>query len=404
MGISVGILSAVRRQSKLDRAAMGVSLIGISAPVYWLGLVMLYLFAQDIGKFHIFKGANTYVPITQDPSLWFQSLMMPWFVLAVSFAAFYARLLRANLSEVMDEDYIRTARAKGLSERRVVRAARPACAVTPIVTVLGLDIGILLGGAILTESVFNIPGIGRFAFESIQRARPARDPGHGAARRLLHHHRQPVRRHRLRLPRSAGAIPVSALLEIEDLKVSFKTDDGVVEAVDGVSLTIDRGEMLGIAGESGSGKSVLMMTVMGLTHATNAEISGSIRLDGRELLDLDYDELRSVRGNEIAMIFQDPLSSLHPMYRVGVQIVEEIRAHREGLEVESRASVRSSCSAWSACPSPELRVDSYPHELSGGMRQRVMIAMALRQRAVAADRRRADHGARRDRAGADHSS
>jgi len=169
MGISVGILSAVRRQSKLDRAAMGVSLIGISAPVYWLGLVMLYLFASDIGKFKLFPGANTYEPLTQDPAAWFGSLLMPWFVLAVSFAAFYARLLRASLSEVMEEDYIRTARAKGLSERRVVLRHGMRSAATPIVTVLGLDIGILLGGAILVESVFNIPGIGRLAFDAISR-------------------------------------------------------------------------------------------------------------------------------------------------------------------------------------------------------------------------------------------
>jgi peptide/nickel transport system permease protein len=169
LGLGVGILSAVRRQSKMDRFAMGASLVGISAPVYWLGLVMLYLFASDIGKFHVFKGANSYVPFTQDPSIWFQSLIMPWFVLAVSFAAFYARLIRANLSEVMEEDYIRTARAKGLRERRVVMRHGLRAAITPIVTVVGLDIGILLGGAILTESVFNIPGIGRLAFESIQR-------------------------------------------------------------------------------------------------------------------------------------------------------------------------------------------------------------------------------------------
>jgi peptide/nickel transport system permease protein len=170
LGVGVGVLSAVRRQSKFDRLAMGASLVGISAPVYWLGLVMLYLFASDIGKFHVFKGANSYVPLTEDPSIWFQSLLLPWFVLAVSFAAFYARLLRANLSEVMEEDYIRTARAKGLRERRVIWRHGLRSAVTPIVTVLGLDIGVLLGGAILTESVFNIPGVGRLAFESIERS------------------------------------------------------------------------------------------------------------------------------------------------------------------------------------------------------------------------------------------
>ena len=148
---------------------MGTALVAISAPVYWLGLVALYLFSSDIGKFPVpfLKGAGSYVPFSQDPSIWFQSLLMPWFVLAAAFAALYARLLRANLIEVMSEDYIRTARAKGLRERRVILRHGVRSAITPIVTAAGLDIGILLGGAILTESVFNIPGIGRLAYDSI---------------------------------------------------------------------------------------------------------------------------------------------------------------------------------------------------------------------------------------------
>jgi peptide/nickel transport system permease protein len=144
--------------------------VGISAPVYWLGLLSLYLFANDIGVFKIFPGSGSYVPLSQDPAKWFTSLILPWFVLAASFAAFYARLLRGNLIEVMSEDYIRTARAKGLRERRVVLRHGIRSAITPIVTAAGLDIGILLGGAILTESVFNIPGIGRLAFDSIQQS------------------------------------------------------------------------------------------------------------------------------------------------------------------------------------------------------------------------------------------
>jgi peptide/nickel transport system permease protein len=124
--------------------------------------------SNDIGRFHVFKGAGAYVPISQDPWLWFQALIMPWFVLAAAFAAFYARLLRGSLIEVMEEDYIRTARAKGLSEQRVIWRHGMRSAITPIVTAAGLDIGILLGGAILTETVFNIPGIGRLAYDSIQ--------------------------------------------------------------------------------------------------------------------------------------------------------------------------------------------------------------------------------------------
>jgi peptide/nickel transport system permease protein len=167
-GITIGIISAVRSRTVLDRATMSGALVAISAPVYWLGLLSLYLFANDIGKFKIFPGAGSYVPFSQDPSKWFSSLILPWLVLAAAFAAFYARLLRSNLIETMGEDYIRTARAKGLSERRVVLRHGLRSAITPIVTAAGLDIGILLGGAILTESVFNIPGIGRLVFESIQ--------------------------------------------------------------------------------------------------------------------------------------------------------------------------------------------------------------------------------------------
>src|SRR5689334_17470904 len=168
IGISVGTISAIKRRTMFDRVAMGGALVGISAPVYWLGLLSLYLFANDIGVFKIFPGSGSYVPLSQDPAKWFTSLILPWFVLAASFAAFYARLLRGNLIEVMSEDYIRTARAKGLRERRVVLRHGIRSAITPIVTAAGLDIGILLGGAILTESVFNIPGIGRLAYDSIQ--------------------------------------------------------------------------------------------------------------------------------------------------------------------------------------------------------------------------------------------
>ena len=168
VGITVGIISAVRSRTLLDRVTMGAALVAISAPVYWLGLLMLYLFANDIGRFPVFSGAGSYVPFSENPAKWFSSLTLPWMVLAAAFAAFYARLLRSNLIETMGEDYIRTARAKGLSEKRVVMRHGVRSAITPIVTAAGLDIGILLGGAILTESVFNIPGIGRLVYESIQ--------------------------------------------------------------------------------------------------------------------------------------------------------------------------------------------------------------------------------------------
>jgi peptide/nickel transport system permease protein len=166
-GIAVGLVSAYWPRSIADRFAMGAALVAISAPVYWLGLVALYLFADDIGQFKIFPGAGSYVPLTEDPVRWFTSLLLPWFVLAATYAAIYARLLRSTMIETLSEDYIRTARAKGLGERRVVLRHGLRSAITPIVTTAGLDLGVVLGGAILTESVFNIPGIGRLAFDSI---------------------------------------------------------------------------------------------------------------------------------------------------------------------------------------------------------------------------------------------
>ena len=170
-GLSIGIISAVRHRTFLDRITIGLSLVAISAPVYWLGLVALYLFAPDFGVLPLpfVGGQGSYVPFSDSPNKWFESLILPWFVLATTFAAVYARLLRGSLLDVLGEDYIRTARAKGLRERTVVLKHGVRSAITPVVTVLGLDIGILLGGAILTESVFNIPGIGRLAYDAIVR-------------------------------------------------------------------------------------------------------------------------------------------------------------------------------------------------------------------------------------------
>jgi len=167
-----------------------------------------------------------------------------------------------------------------------------------------------------------------------------------------------------------------ALLEVQDLRVRFATRDGVVQAVDGVSLSVERGRTLGVVGESGSGKSVTAMTVMGLTRAPNATIEGRVLLDGSDLLTASSETLREIRGKRVAMIFQDPLSSLHPFYKVGWQIVEEIRAHEH---VSSRVAERMALEALEEVriPGAAERLRSYPHELSGGMRQRVMIAMAL---------------------------
>ncbi len=166
------------------------------------------------------------------------------------------------------------------------------------------------------------------------------------------------------------------LLSVEDLKVRFHTEDGVVGAVDGVSFELRPGEILGIVGESGSGKSVTAQTVMGLTRSPNATIEGEVNFRGHNLVQASDEELQEVRGREIAMVFQDPMTSLNPVYRVGKQIVEQIQAHEEisddyakqrGVEALTTVGI----------PNPERRVDDYPYEFSGGMRQRAMIAMAL---------------------------
>jgi peptide/nickel transport system ATP-binding protein len=166
------------------------------------------------------------------------------------------------------------------------------------------------------------------------------------------------------------------LLEVRDLRIHFPTEDGLVKAVDGVSFTLERGRTLGIVGESGSGKSVTSMGIMGLHQGTKAQITGNILLDGEELVGAPAARIRNLRGNKMAMIFQDPLSSLHPYYRVGDQIVEAYRIHND---VSKQAARKHAIDLLSrvGIPQPEVRVDDYPHQFSGGMRQRVMIAMAL---------------------------
>lgn len=169
VGIAIGVLCALRPTGPLDRAAMLGASLALSLPVYWLGLVALYLLADDIGQVKLLPGAGSYVPPTQDPGKWFGSLLLAWFVLATPFAAYYTRLLRSTMIEALASDHIRAARAKGLHPHTVLRHALRS-AITPIVTAAGLDLGVLLGGAVLVEIVFDIPGVGRLAFESVQNA------------------------------------------------------------------------------------------------------------------------------------------------------------------------------------------------------------------------------------------
>src|SRR5437868_11242520 len=175
---------------------------------------------------------------------------------------------------------------------------------------------------------------------------------------------------------SGQPLMAERLLDVADLKVHFSTEDGVVRAVDGLDFSLGRGKVLGIVGESGSGKSVTAMTILGLTRDVNTRFEGEVLYKGRNLLDVPESELEQYRGAEIGMIFQDPMTSLNPVYRVGEQIVEAIRAHEP---VDKRTARRRAVELLRqvGIPNPESRVDDYPHQFSGGMRQRAMIAMAL---------------------------
>jgi peptide/nickel transport system permease protein len=163
LGVAIGVISALKRRTLVDRASMVFALAGVSLPTFWLGLLAVFFFDSKLQVYDV----ASYAPLTSNPAAWLGALWLPWIVLAVTQAAFYTRMVRGNLLEVQGEDYIRTARAKGLRERSVIRHALRS-ALTPVVTMYGLDLGILLGGAIITERIFNIPGIGLLSVEAIR--------------------------------------------------------------------------------------------------------------------------------------------------------------------------------------------------------------------------------------------
>jgi peptide/nickel transport system permease protein len=163
-GVAVGVLSALRRGSVFDRAAMTVALGGVSLPIFFTGIMALAIFSYKLGWT---APGGSFTPFTENPAEWAYNLILPWITLALLFSAAYARLTRAGMLETMGEDYIRTARAKGLHERRVVTRHGLRAALTPIVTIFGLDLGLLLGGAVLTESTFSLPGLGKYAIDAI---------------------------------------------------------------------------------------------------------------------------------------------------------------------------------------------------------------------------------------------
>ncbi|MFJ7343732.1 ABC transporter ATP-binding protein [Streptomyces sp. NPDC101110] len=175
---------------------------------------------------------------------------------------------------------------------------------------------------------------------------------------------------------TAASVPDDVFLSVRDLRIHFDTDDGLVKSVDGVSFDVRKGQTLGIVGESGSGKSVTSLGVMGLHRSARAKVSGEVWLDGQELIAADPDDVRRLRGRKMAMIFQDPLSAMHPYYSVGHQIVEAYRVHHDVSKKAARQRAIEMLDRV-GIPEPGKRVDGYPHEFSGGMRQRAMIAMSL---------------------------
>ena len=342
VAIAMGVAAALLRGTVLDPLLMIIALIGFSTPPFWAGKVANLITQGGLHNTFLFSWVPPlgYTSFTPSPALWFKGLIIPWITLSILYIGFYARVLRANLIEIQNEDYVRTARAKGLRERRVLIRHVLRTSMITFVSLFGLDFGALVGGgAILTEVVFGIHGVGFLTYQALTNLDLPTIMATVVLRRVLHRAGQRRRRHRLRLARPEGAAHLMAepLLEVRDLKVSFRTEDGLVRAVDGVSFDVAEGETLGIVGESGSGKSVTMMSVMRLINDPNARFEGEVIYKGRDLMTLSQDQIREIRGAGIAMIFQDPMTSLNPVYRVGWQIAEQIRAHEKISKQAARA-------------------------------------------------------------------
>ncbi len=319
---------------------MTVSLIGYSLPSFFIGLVLVFIIILKLGWLPF----PAYVSPFENPVQFLQTMILPWIVLASLNAAFYMRLTRNQVLETFGEDYVRTARAKGLPQRTVVVKHALRAGLTPIVTAAGLDLAYLLGGAIISENIFSLPGLGSLAIRSVLDSDLPVITGITLVDGDVDHRREPGGRPAVRggRPTREDCLMTTAdsaerpFLSVSDLAVAFPTEDGLVRAVDGVSFSVERGETLAIVGESGSGKSVTAQAIMGLLNRSSSQISGEIWLDGEELVGMPEADVQALRGSQMAMIFQDPMSSLHPFYRIGDQIMEAIAAHRSIGKAEAR--------------------------------------------------------------------
>ena len=300
-GLLAGIYAALRRGRWQDRTIMGIALVGYSLPSFFIGLVLIFLVILQLQ----WLPYPQWVSPADDPVRFLQTMILPWIMIAVLNAAFYVRLTRNQVLETFSEDYVRTARAKGLPERTVVVKHALRAGLTPIVTAAGLESGVPARRRDHHREHLQPAGTwlaGRLVGRPL---RPPADHRHHAHHRLVHHLCELDRRPALRCRRSAGEgrmigrmtqlvseqnMPESKTIEdkpfltVDDLSVAFPTEDGLVHAVDGVSFTLERGKTLAIVGESGSGKSVTAQAVMGLLDRHFANVTGEIWLDGEELL------------------------------------------------------------------------------------------------------------------------
>ena len=380
IALPLGILSALRPRSLLDRISMIFVLIGISAHPVWLGLIFAYVFGFKLGLTPITGYCNAINPVGScgGPVQWAYHLILPWMTFAILFAALYVRMIRANVMETLNEDYVRTARAKGAPEWQVMRSHVLRNALLPVVTMLGMDISLALGGAVFTESVYGLPGLGRTLLQSLDSFDLPITLGIVVFATisiivinlfvdLIYAVVDP----RIRL----ACYSLVALLEVNDLRTYFRTDDGIVKAVDGVSFSVEKGQTLGIVGESGSGKSVTCLTIMGLNAKHNTTTTGQALFKGEG----SAAGRQSPAARDPRQRHRDDLPGPDDVAEPGAQDREAADGGRPappGRHAQARAQALELLKAV-GIPRPERRIDDYPHQFSGGMRQRVMIAMAL---------------------------